>query len=90
MSKKEMIDAVAEKAGITKEKAGVAIDALTAYIEKALKKDGEVTFAPLGKFKVSKREARTGRNPSTGAAVQIPAAKVAKFLPSKGLKESLN
>lgn len=85
-----MIDAVADKAGITKEKAGVAIDALTAYIEKALKSDGEVTFAPLGKFKVSKRDARVGRNPSTGAAVEIPAAKVAKFLPSKSLKEALN
>lgn len=90
MSKKEMIDAVADKAGITKEKAGAAIDALTAYIEKTLKNDGEVTFAPLGKFKVTKREARTGRNPSTGATVEIPAAKVAKFLPSKGLKEALN
>ena len=90
MSKKEMIDAVAEKTGITKENASKAIDALTAYIEKTLKADGEVTFAPLGKFKVSNREARMGRNPSTGEAVQIPAAKVAKFLPSKALKESLN
>ena len=90
MSKKEMIDAVADKADITKEAAGKAIDALAAYIQKAMKSDGEVTFAPLGKFKVTKREARTGRNPSTGAAVQIPAAKVAKFMPSKGLKEFLN
>lgn len=90
MSKKEMIDAVSEKAGITKEKAGIAIDALTAYIEAALKETGEVTFAPLGKFKVSKREARVGRNPSTGEPVQIAAANVAKFLPSKALKESLN
>ena len=50
MSKKEMIDAVAEKTGITKENASKAIDALTAYIEKTLKADGEVTFAPFGKL----------------------------------------
>jgi DNA-binding protein HU-beta len=90
MSKKDLIDAVAEGADITKEKANAAIDALTAKIVKILKSGDEVALAPLGKFKVSKREAREGRNPSTGEKVQIKAAKVAKFQPAKALKDALN
>jgi DNA-binding protein HU-beta len=90
MSKKDLIDAVAEGADITKEKANAAIDALTAAIVATLKKGDEVALAPLGKFKISKREAREGRNPSTGEKVQIKAAKVAKFQPAKALKDALN
>jgi DNA-binding protein HU-beta len=90
MSKKDLIDAVAEGADITKEKANAAIDALTAAIVKTLKNGDEVALAPLGKFKISSREAREGRNPSTGEKVQIKAAKVAKFQPAKALKDALN
>jgi DNA-binding protein HU-beta len=90
MSKKDLIDAVAQGADITKEKANAAIDALTAAIVKALKHGEEVALAPLGKFKVSKREARQGRNPSTGATVEIKAATVAKFQAAKALKDALN
>jgi DNA-binding protein HU-beta len=90
MSKKDLIDAVAEAADITKDKANTAIDALTAAIVKSLKAGGEVTLAPLGKFKVSKRDARQGRNPSTGETVEIKAATVAKFQASKALKDALN
>ncbi|GIU66404.1 HU family DNA-binding protein [Candidatus Phycosocius spiralis] len=90
MSKKDLIDAVANAAEITKDKANTAIDALTAAIVKTLKSGEEVTLAPLGKFKVTYREARQGRNPSTGATVQIKAAKVAKFQASKALKDALN
>jgi DNA-binding protein HU-beta len=90
MSKKDLIDAVADGADITKEKANAAIDALTAKIVKMLKAGDEVALAPLGKFKISKREAREGRNPSTGEKVQIKAAKVAKFQPAKALKDAVN
>jgi DNA-binding protein HU-beta len=90
MSKKDLIDAVAEAADITKDKANTAIDALTAAIVKSLKAGEEVTLAPLGKFKVSKRDARQGRNPSTGETVEIKAATVAKFQASKALKDALN
>jgi DNA-binding protein HU-beta len=57
---------------------------------KSLKKGEEVSLAPIGKFKVSKREARQGRNPSTGEMVEIKAAKVAKFTAAKALKDALN
>jgi DNA-binding protein HU-beta len=90
MSKKDAIDAVAEHAEITKEKAGVALDALITYIEKTLKKGDEVSLPPLGKFKVTKRKARLGRNPSTGAEIKIPASIVPKFQPSKTLKDVVN
>jgi DNA-binding protein HU-beta len=90
MSKKDLIDAVAEDAEITKEKAGVAVDAMITYIEKTLKQGQEVSIPPLGKFKVSKRKERTGRNPSTGAEIKIPASNVPKFQPSKTLKDKVN
>jgi DNA-binding protein HU-beta len=90
MSKKDLIDAVAAGADITKEKANAAIDALTDAIMKSLKKGEEVSLAPIGKFKVSKREARQGRNPSTGEMVEIKAATVAKFTAAKALKDALN
>ena len=90
MSKKDLIDAVAAGADITKEKANAAIDALTAAVVASLKKGDEVALAPLGKFKVSKREARMGRNPATKEAVEIKAATVAKFQASKALKDALN
>ena len=75
MSKKEIIDAMADAAEITKEKAGAALDALTGYIEGTLKSGEEVNFAPLGKFKVTDRAAREGRNPMSGEKIKIPASK---------------
>lgn len=90
MSKKELIDAVAERAEITKEKAGVAVEAMIGFIEDTLKKGEEVSVPPLGKFKVAKRAAREGRNPSTGATIKIPASNVPKFMPSKTLKDNIN
>jgi len=90
MSKKEIIDAMAEQAEITKEKAGIALEALTSYVSEALKKGDEVNFAPLGKFKVSDRAEREGRNPMSGEKIKIPASKVPKFTASKQLKDELN
>ncbi len=90
MSKKDLIDSVSEQADLTKEKAGVAVDAVLSYIEQTLKKGEEVSIPPLGKFKVAHRKARDGRNPVTGATIKIPASNVPKFTPSKTLKDSIN
>ena len=90
MSKRDLNDAVAQNAEITKEKAGVAVDAMISYIEATLSKGDEVSIPPLGKFKVTKRAARTGRNPSTGKEIEIAASNVPKFQPSKTLKDKVN
>jgi DNA-binding protein HU-beta len=90
MSKKDLVAAVAEAADISKDKANAAVDAIADHITKQLKKGEEVSFPPLGKFKVTKREARTGRNPSTGATVDIPASNVPKFAVGKALKDAVN
>ena len=90
MSKQDLIDAIAEHAELTKEKAGHAVTAMISYIEKTLQKGEEVSIPPLGKFKITKRKARIGRNPSTKAEIKIPASNVPKFQPSKTLKEAVN
>jgi DNA-binding protein HU-beta len=90
MSKKDLIDAVAKECELTKEKAGVAVDAALAHIREALKAGEEVRIPDFGTFKVAKRKAREGRNPATGATINIPASRVPKFSPSKGLKDALN
>ena len=71
-------------------KAGHAVEAVLDHIKKSMKKGDEVRIPDFGTFKVAKRKAREGRNPATGATIKIPAAKVPKFTPSKGLKELLN
>ncbi len=90
MSKKDLIDAVANEAELTKEKAGVAVEAVLEHIKKSMKAGEEVRIPDFGTFKVAKRKAREGRNPATGATIKIPASTVAKFTPSKGLKDLLN
>jgi len=90
MSKKDLIDAVAQNAELTKEKAGVAVDAVLEHIRSSMRKGEEVRIPDFGTFKVAARKAREGRNPATGATIKIPASRVPKFSPSKGLKEQLN
>ncbi len=90
MSKKDMIDAVAQSCDLTKEKATSVIDATLQHIRSTLQSGGEVRIPDFGSFKVADRKAREGRNPMTGKTIQIPASKVAKFAPAKGLKEALN
>ena len=90
MSKKDLIDAVANEADLTKEKAGVAVEAVLDHIKKSMKNGEEVRIPDFGTFKVSKRKARDGRNPATGATIKIPESIVAKFTPAKGLKDRLN
>ena len=79
MNKSELIDAIAKDAKITKVEAGKVLDATTTAITKALKKGDRVALIGFGSFSISKRAARTGRNPQTGKAIKIAAKKVAKF-----------
>ncbi|MCS6787053.1 MAG: HU family DNA-binding protein [Thiobacillaceae bacterium] len=90
MNKSELIDAIASSADISKAAAGRALDAAMEAVKKALKKGDMVTLVGFGTFYVGKRAARTGRNPRTGAAIKIKAAKVPKFRPGKALKDSVN
>jgi len=90
MNKSELVDHIAAEAEISKAAAGRALDALIGGVKSTLKKGGSVTLVGFGTFAVGKRTARTGRNPRTGAAIKIKAAKVPKFRAGKGLKDALN
>ncbi len=89
-NKSELIDQIAEAAGISKAAAGRAWDTTTASITKALKKGELVTLICFGTFYVGKREARSGRNPRTGATINIKAANSPKFRAGKSLKDAVN
>ena len=88
MNKAELIDEVA-KVTCSKKEADEAISATLAAIQKALKKGGSVTLVGFGTFRVSKRKARKGRNPQTGAAIKIAAKKVPVFKAGKGFKDAV-
>ena len=90
MNKAELIDAVAEDAEIKKSEAARALDSAIENITNALKGGDSVTLVGFGTFTVRRREARMGRNPRTGEAIQIAASKNAKFKSGKGLKDSVN
>ena len=89
MTKSEFVDAVAEKAGLSKRDAEEAVKAFLATVEGELKKGGEVSFSGFGKFSVTQRKARTGRNPATGETIQIKASKAPKFSAGAGLKAAV-
>ena len=89
MTKAELVEKIHAKAGLpTKAKAEEALDAVAALRE-ALASGESVTFTGFGSFKVVERAARKGRNPRTGKEITIPASKVAKFTPGKGLKDAI-
>ena len=90
MKKVELVEAVATNAGLTKADATRAIDATFAAITEALKKGDKITLIGFGTFGVSKRDARTGRNPQTGAPVNIPARNAVTFKAGTQLKNSVN
>ena len=89
MNKTELIEHIAKQADISKAAATRALDAIVGGVKTTLKKSGSVTIVGFGTFAVTKRAARTGRNPRTGAAIKIKAAKVPKFKPGKALKDAL-
>ncbi len=89
MNKSELIEHIAEQADISKAAAARALDALIGGVGTALRKGESVALVGFGTFSVTKRAARTGRNPRTGATIKIKAAKVPKFRPGKALKDAL-
>lgn len=90
MNKSELITAIATQAGITKAEAGRVIDATTSAITTSLKKGEAVTLIGFGTFKVSKRAARTGRNPRTGAELKVAARNAPAFTAGKAFKDAIN
>ena len=90
MNKTELIDQIAEAADISKASATRALDATLDAITASLKDADPVVLVGFGTFTVRERAARTGRNPQTGAPIEISAAKVPAFKPGKALKDALN
>ena len=89
MNKGELVESMADAASISKAAAERALTGLLDSITKALAKGGKVTLVGFGTFSVSKRSARQGRNPQTGAAIKIAARKVARFKPGSKLAEAV-
>lgn len=89
MNKGDLINEVAKVAN-TKKEAQEAVDTILSSITQALRNGDTVTITGFGTFKVNRRSARRGRNPQTGAEIEIKAANVPKFVPGKALKDALN
>jgi len=90
MNKTELIDSIAEKSGITKAAAKIALETFLGDIEGTLKKGGRVSLVGFGSWSVSKRAARDGRNPQTGATIKIAAKNVVKFKAGSELSSAVN
>jgi DNA-binding protein HU-beta len=90
MNKGDLISKIADSAKISKAQATDALNAVLDGIGEELKEGGKVTLIGFGTFSVSEREARTGRNPQTGASIKIDAKKVVKFKPGKELSDAVN
>jgi len=90
MNKSDLIERMASDADISKAAAERALESFTTSVQSALKKGGTVTLVGFGSWSVTKRAARTGRNPKTGEVIKIKARKAPKFTPGKGFKDALN
>ncbi|NLY13698.1 MAG: HU family DNA-binding protein [Gammaproteobacteria bacterium] len=90
LSKDQLINELAESTDSTKTHIRDVLDQLSQVVNDALDNDGEITLPGIGKLKVTERAARTGRNPQTGAAIEIAAKKVIKLVPAKALVDSIN
>lgn len=90
MNKQDLIAQIAQEADISKQKAGVALDATLEAIRNSLKKGDDVRLIGFGTFSVAQRAATEGRNPRTGEKIKIAASKQPKFKPGKELKEAVN
>ena len=90
MNKSDLIDAMAADAGISKVAAKAALESFTSNVTAALQKGESVSLIGFGSFSVSHRSARTGRNPQTGATIQIAAKNAPKFSAGAGLKNAVN
>ena len=90
MNKTELVEAIAKDTGLSKAASEKAVKAFVDVVSKELKKKGKVQLVGFGTFETSKRAARTGKNPQTGAAIKIPAGVVPKFKAGKALKDAVN
>ena len=90
MTKADLIESIAAKIDLPKGQAERAVQIVFEDIVQALRNGDKVNISGFGTFAVSDRKARTGRNPKTGEAIEIPASKSAKFKPGKSLKDELN
>ncbi len=90
MNKSELVAAIAKQADLSKKDAEAAVKAFTDVVTKELKKGEKIQLVGFGTFEVSKRAARTGRNPQTGAEMKIAASKAPKFKAGKALKDAVN
>ncbi len=89
MRKPDLANAIAEETDLSREKASEVITAFTDQVSAAAARGDDVSLIGFGTFTVRQREARTGRNPQTGASIQIPASRTVGFKPGKALKESV-
>jgi len=90
MNKTQFVEAVAQKAGISKREAEAAVNAMTAVVADTLKAGDKVQLIGFGTFEVKARAARSGRNPKTGETIQIAASKTPAFSAGKALKDAVN
>lgn len=90
MNKTDLIDVIAERADISKVVAGRTLDVIINAITESLSKGDQVTLIGFGTFDVSQRKERSGRNPQTGAVINIPATKAPRFKAGKNLKDKVN
>ena len=89
MTKSEFVDQVADRAGLSRRDAQEAVDAFLDTVEDTLRRGSDVSFSGFGKFSVSQRSAREGRNPATGERIHIAASKVPKFTAGAALKKAV-
>ena len=89
MNKAELVTQIAKDTNLSKSAAENVVNSLMANVKKTLKKGKSVTLIGFGTWSVTKRKAREGRNPQTGATIKIPAKKVPKFRPGKGLRDAV-
>lgn len=90
MNKSDLIDVIAADAGISKTAAKAALESVTNNVTSTLKGGGKVSLIGWGTWSVSKRPAREGRNPQTGATIQIAEKNIVKFKPGAGLSDAVN
>ena len=89
MNKAGLVEKVADQTGLTKRTSREVVDAIVSVITDSLAREERVTLVGFGTFQVIRRKERTGRNPQTGDKIQIPAKKVPKFRPGRGLREKV-
>jgi DNA-binding protein HU-beta len=89
MTKADLVEKMAKDAGISKAAAAEALNSFIDSVVKSVKKGNKVALVGFGTFSVSKRKARTGRNPQTGEPIKIPARKVPKFSAGKTFKDAV-